>query len=121
MASKVAEEGSGLMKRRCTRCNSPIEASSAEKTWDNACPECQQPVWLAADDVVTCTVIEKSPFGIRVEIVPGIVGQIHISELATSAPPPHDLIRVGDQVQAKVLSIDPEQRRIGLSRKRVDS
>src|SRR6185437_16207429 len=69
-------------------------------------------------DLVAGKVSRLMDFGAFVELEPAIEGLIHISELA-----PQRVFRVGDivqvdqQVQVKVLSVDPAQRRISLSLK----
>ena len=104
---------------RCRRCNSPLDNPSRERTWENACVECQQPVWLWAGDVVECTVFGVTAFGILVELAPAIEGMIHVTELSLDARDPSQIVRLGQQITARVLAIDPWERRIGLSVKRV--
>ncbi len=59
-------------------------------------------------------------FGAFVEILPGTEGLLHISELAPfRVREVSDILREGDQVQVKALEVDPESRRIRLSRKAV--
>jgi small subunit ribosomal protein S1 len=68
---------------------------------------------------VSGTVSRLQPFGAFIELVPGVEGLAHISELVTGRriSHPQEVLKVGDRVQVKVLSIDPEKRRIGLSLK----
>jgi small subunit ribosomal protein S1 len=55
-------------------------------------------------------------FGAFVELEPGIEGLVHLSELAhVRIRRPADVVQPGQEVQVKVLSIDRDQRRIGLS------
>jgi small subunit ribosomal protein S1 len=55
-------------------------------------------------------------FGAFVELEPGIEGLVHISEVAhTRVRRPGDIVQVGQEVDVKVLTIDREQQRIGLS------
>lgn len=57
-------------------------------------------------------------FGAFVELEPGVEGLIHISELATQRiRRVADVVQAGQEVQVKVLSVDPNQRRISLSLK----
>ena len=58
-----------------------------------------------------------SQFGAFVEIAPGVEGLVHISELGAGRRinHPKEVVSVGQEVEAVVLSIDPERRRIGLS------
>jgi small subunit ribosomal protein S1 len=66
---------------------------------------------------VTGTVIRLQPFGAFVELAPGIDGLVHISELGAErrVNHPSEVLSVGDSVEATVLGVDPERRRIALS------
>jgi small subunit ribosomal protein S1 len=57
------------------------------------------------------------PFGAFVEIAPGVEGLVHISELGTGRRinHPKEVVSVGQDVEAVVLSVDHERRRIALS------
>jgi len=68
---------------------------------------------------VSGTVSRLMDFGAFVEIEPGVEGLIHISEMswAKKVRHPSDLLKVGDSVDAVILSIDPAQRRIALGLK----
>ncbi|MFQ6097037.1 MAG: S1 RNA-binding domain-containing protein, partial [Armatimonadota bacterium] len=60
----------------------------------------------------------KPQLGAFVEIVPGQDGLIHISELAHGhVDKTEDVLRVGDEVQVKVIEVDKENGRIRLSRR----
>ena len=57
-------------------------------------------------------------FGAFVELEPGVEGLIHISELAPQrVRRVGDIVQEGQEVQVKVLTVDPSQRRISLSLK----
>ncbi len=59
-------------------------------------------------------------FGAFVEIVPGVEGLVHISELADHhVETPGEVVNPGEEVRVKILEIDEERRRISLSIKRV--
>ncbi|HEX9736651.1 MAG TPA: polyribonucleotide nucleotidyltransferase [Thermoanaerobaculia bacterium] len=59
-------------------------------------------------------------FGAFVEILPGTEGLLHVSELAPfRVREVSDILREGDQVEVKALEVDPDGRRIRLSRKAV--
>lgn len=61
-----------------------------------------------------------TPFGVFVEIEPGIEGLIHISELDHArVENPAAVVKKGDEVEAVILQIDPADQRISLSRKRL--
>lgn len=64
-------------------------------------------------------VLKINPFGLFVELDPDIHGLAHVSEL--SSKPVRDVnefARVGDEFEFKVVSIDPENHRLGLSLRR---
>ena len=51
----------------------------------------------------------------------GLEGLLHISELADhKVENPEDIVKVGQQIEVKILRVDSDQRKIGLSRKRVE-
>ncbi|MGI9557792.1 MAG: 30S ribosomal protein S1 [Solirubrobacterales bacterium] len=59
-------------------------------------------------------------FGAFVQIVPGVEGLVHISELADHhVEAPSEVVSPGDEVRVKILEIDEERRRMSLSIKRV--
>ncbi len=68
---------------------------------------------------VTGKVTRETDFGAFVELAPGVEGLIHISEMAwgKKVRKPSDIVKVGDQVEAVILSIDPDAKRIGLGLK----
>ncbi|HEY4280046.1 MAG TPA: 30S ribosomal protein S1 [Conexibacter sp.] len=60
-------------------------------------------------------------FGAFVEILDGVEGLVHISELAQHhVENPREIIQPGDEVMVKILEIDSERRRLSLSIKRVE-
>ncbi|MDQ4040620.1 MAG: 30S ribosomal protein S1 [Actinomycetota bacterium] len=72
-------------------------------------------------DVLEGKVTKVVAFGAFVEIVPGVEGLVHISELAEHhVENPREIIEPGDVVRVKVLEIDDERRRLSLSTKRVE-
>ncbi len=72
------------------------------------------------DKIYDGVVTRVESYGAFVEILPGTEGLLHISELAPfRVREVSDILREGDQVKVKVLEIDPESRRIRLSRKAV--
>ena len=68
---------------------------------------------------VTGVVTRETDFGAFVELSPGIEGLIHISEMAwgKKVRKPSDIVKVGDQVAAVILSIDTDAKRMGLGLK----
>src|SRR5882762_7142494 len=60
-------------------------------------------------------------FGAFVEILDGVEGLVHISELAPHhVENPREIVEQGDKVKVRILEIDSERRRLSLSAKRVD-
>src|SRR5690606_37958421 len=60
-------------------------------------------------------------FGAFVEILDGVEGLVHISELAAHhVENPREVVQPGDVVRVKILEIDSERRRLSLSIKRVE-
>jgi ribosomal protein S1/(E)-4-hydroxy-3-methyl-but-2-enyl pyrophosphate reductase len=67
-------------------------------------------------DIVEGMVVRIAPFGAFVELDPGVDGLVHISQLADyRVEKPEDVVKAGDRVQVKIISIDPAEKRIGLS------
>ncbi len=67
-------------------------------------------------DVVTGKVVRTAPFGAFVELEPGVDGLVHISQLSRKRiEKPEDVVEVGEEVKVKILSVDPAEKRIGLS------
>src|SRR5207245_9290820 len=61
-------------------------------------------------------VLRIQPFGAFVEILPGVDGLIHVSNMSdTRVSNPRDVVKEGDEVEATVVSVDWDKRRIGLS------
>src|SRR2546429_480727 len=60
-------------------------------------------------------------FGAFVEILDGVEGLVHISELAPHhVESPREIVHPGDQIRVKILEIDSDRRRLSLSAKRVE-
>ena len=73
------------------------------------------------DDVVHGKVTKAVTFGAFVEIVPGVEGLVHISELAAHhVENPREVVQNGQDVLVKIIEIDAERRRLSLSIKRVE-
>jgi len=63
-------------------------------------------------------VTKLTNFGVFVELEPGLEGLLHISELADhKIDSPEEVVKVGDEIEVKVLRVEPKDRKIGLSRK----
>ena len=73
-------------------------------------------------DVVVGRITKVVTFGAFAEILSGVEGLIHISELADHhVENPRDVVNQGDEVNVKVIEIDPDRRRLSLSLKRVEA
>ena len=74
-----------------------------------------------AGDVLEGTVTKVVAFGAFVEILPGVEGLVHISELADHhVENPSEVVEPGSKLNVKILEIDEERRRLSLSIKRVE-
>jgi small subunit ribosomal protein S1 len=72
-------------------------------------------------DVVQGKVTKVVTFGAFVEILPGVEGLVHISELAQHhVENPREIVSQGDVVNVKIIEVDADRRRLSLSLKRVD-
>lgn len=68
------------------------------------------------DDVVKVTIVNLMPFGAFANIVDGVDGLIHISQLSDKhVAKPADVVKVGDEVEVKIVEIDTEKQKVGLS------
>src|SRR3954463_5647179 len=84
--------------------------------WATDIPNRYQPGQLVNGKVTKIT-----NFGVFVGLEDGLEGLLHISELAEhKVENPEDVVKVGDDIEVKILRVDPEERKIGLSRKRVE-
>jgi small subunit ribosomal protein S1 len=73
-------------------------------------------------DVVEGKVTKVVTFGAFVEILPGVEGLVHISELAQHhVENPREVVSQGDEVKVRILEVDAERRRLSLSLKRVEN
>ena len=67
-------------------------------------------------DVVTVKIVKLMSFGAFAEIIPGVDGLIHISQIADRRiGKPEDVLSEGQEVDAKIIDIDQEHKRISLS------
>ncbi len=83
--------------------------------WDNLNPD------LKVGDKVKGKVILIADYGAFVEIEPGVEGLVHVSEMSWS-PRLHsaqEFLKAGDEVEAQILSIDREARKISLGLKQI--
>ena len=88
----------------------------SEDPWERAIPEKYQP-----GQIVRGPVTKITNFGVFVGLEDGLEGLLHISELADhKVENPEEVVKVGEEIEVKVLRVDPDERKIGLSRKRVE-
>ena len=67
-------------------------------------------------DVVDVKIVKLMTFGAFAQIIPGVDGLIHISQIANKRiGKPEDVLAEGQQVQAKITEVDAENKRISLS------
>jgi small subunit ribosomal protein S1 len=64
---------------------------------------------------VTGTITKIAPFGAFARIEDGVEGLIHLSELPSGVSDPKQVLHEGEEVTVRILRIDPERRRLGLS------
>ncbi len=70
----------------------------------------------AVGDVVDAKIVKLMTFGAFAEIIPGVDGLIHISQIADRRiGKPEDVLSEGQQVQVKITDVDAEHKRISLS------
>jgi small subunit ribosomal protein S1 len=87
-----------------------------EDPWATDIPSKYQPGQL-----VTGTVTKLTNFGVFVGLENGLEGLLHISELADhKVENPEEIVKVWDRIEVKILRVDAGERKIGLSRKRVE-
>jgi small subunit ribosomal protein S1 len=87
-----------------------------EDPWVRAVPERYQPGMVVRGKVTKIT-----NFGVFVELEQDLEGLLHVSELADhKVDNPQDEVKIGDEVDVKILRVDTLERKIGLSKKRAD-
>jgi small subunit ribosomal protein S1 len=87
-----------------------------EDPWATDIPNKYQP-----GQIVTGTVTKLTNFGVFVGLENGLEGLLHISELADhKVENPEEIVKVGEPIEVKILRVDTDERKIGLSRKRVE-
>ena len=71
---------------------------------------------LKVGDRIKGTVVVIADYGAFVEVAPGVEGLIHVSEMSWSQHlrSAHDFLKVGDEVEAEILTLDREERKMSL-------
>ena len=83
--------------------------------------ECDNPWTIfttkyAVDDVVTVKIVSFATYGAFAEILPGVDGLIHISQIANQhVEKIADVLKLGEEVDAKIIAIDTDKKRVSLS------
>lgn len=81
--------------------------------WETTIPEKYQP-----GEIVNGHVTKITNFGVFVELESELEGLLHISELADhKVDNPEDVVKVGEEIEVRILRVDTADRKIGLSRK----
>jgi small subunit ribosomal protein S1 len=87
----------------------------ADDPWTTDIPKRYKP-----GDVVNGTVTKITNFGVFVGLEDGLEGLLHISELSDDkVESAEELVKVGDPLEVKILRVDTDERKIGLSKKQV--
>jgi len=87
-----------------------------EDPWLRAIPEKYIP-----GQIVKGKVTKITNFGVFVELEPDLEGLLHVSELADhKVEDPHQEVKIGQEIEVKILKVDPTERKIGLSKKRAE-
>ena len=87
----------------------------AEDPWVHAIPEKYIP-----GQIIKGTVTKITNFGAFVELEPDLEGLLHISELADhKIDKPQDIVNMSEEIEVKILRVDTDSRKIGLSLRRV--
>jgi small subunit ribosomal protein S1 len=71
--------------------------------------------------IVKGVVTKITNFGVFVELEPGLEGLLHVSEIADhKVEKPDAELKIGDEIEVKILRVDIQDRKIGLSKKRAE-
>lgn len=74
-----------------------------------------------SSDIVTGVVKRLVDFGAFVEIAPGVEGLVHISQISHKhIGTPHEVLKEGQEVQVKILDMNPSEQRVSLSIKETE-
>jgi len=81
-----------------------------DKPWENASSKYPE------DSIVLGVVVRLNDFGAFVELEPGVDGLVHISKISHNRiEHPSEALKIGQEIKAKILSVDEENKRISLS------
>lgn len=66
--------------------------------------------------MVTVKIVSMTTFGAFAQVIPGVDGLIHISQISnTRIDKPSDVLSIGQEVEVKITDIDLEKKRVSLS------
>jgi small subunit ribosomal protein S1 len=86
-----------------------------EDPWAHAIPDKYIP-----GQVVKGAATKLTNFGVFIKLEEGLEGLLHISELSDEkVDSPQDVVKIGDELEVKILRVDTDSRKIGLSLRRV--
>ncbi len=76
---------------------------------------------LSIGDTIKGKVVVVADYGAFVEIIPGVEGLVHVSEITWSnhLKPAQEFFKVGDEIEAKILTLDREERKMSLGVKQL--
>ena len=98
--------------------NGKISLSSKQLKGD---PWSELPKKYKVGDVIEGEIIRFVPYGVFVRVFDDINGLVHLSELSQKAVNnPNEIVKLGQIVKAKLILIDPKNRKIGLSMKHLE-
>lgn len=81
-----------------------------DKPWDNASAKYPE------ESIVLGRVVRLNDFGAFVELEPGVDGLVHISKISHNRiEHPSEVLKIGEEIKAKILNVDEENKRISLS------
>jgi small subunit ribosomal protein S1 len=87
-----------------------------EDPWLHAVPDRYIPGMIVKGKVTKIT-----NFGVFVELEQDLEGLLHVSELTDHRiEDPHEAVQIGEEIEVKILRVDTQDRKIGLSKKRAD-
>ena len=89
--------------------------SKGENPWNKVAEK------YSVNDVIKVKIVKFMPFGAFAEIEPGIQGLVHISQISEQRiTKPEEKLEIGQELNAKILNIDIENKKIELSIKELE-
>lgn len=97
-------------KGKGTRISLSIKQAGGDP-WSSAAERLEQ------DQIIPAKVVRLAPFGAFVEVLPGVEGLVHVSEMSWTrrVNKPEEIVAVGDAVSVRIKELDVPNRRISLS------